>query len=336
MSPGQELDLKHRLAGKRIMITGGLGMIGSTLAHKLVQYEAHVTIVDALIEPYGANLFNLNGIRDRVELSITDIRDQAAIRFLVKDKDIIFNFAAQVSHNDSINDPFLDADINYMGHLNVVENVRRYNPQAKILYAGSRLQFGAIDSVPVNEAQPLRPKTPYAFNKTVAENMYRYYYEIHGIPFVSFRIANPYGIRCQMKHAKYSIVNFFIRQAMEHKTLTIFGEGEQLRDYIYVEDLVDAFVLAAVHDDASGHVFNVGSGTGTRFKDMVNTVVEVVGSGEVKHVPWPEHYLNVETGDYITDISKISTVLGWEPSTDLADGIEKTVEYYRKYRDSYF
>ena len=333
MSPD---ELNEALAGKRALITGGLGMIGSTLAHKLVAANAEVILVDAMIEPYGANLFNIHGIDDHVRINIADVRDREAMKVLVQGVDYIFNLAGQVSHNDSIQDPFLDADINYIGHLNVVENVRRHNPTAKILYSGSRLQFGPIDSVPVDESQVLNPKTPYAFNKTVAENMYRYYYELHGIPFVAFRIANPYGVRAQMKHHKYTIINFFIRQAMEGKELTVFGEGTQLRDYIYVEDLADAFLLAAVNDDATGEVFNVGSGEGTVFRDMVEAVVAEVGNGKVTYVPWPESYINVETGDYITDIGKVTSMLGWEPTVSLKEGIARTVAYYRQHGEHYF
>lgn len=331
-----ELELKRKLKGKRVMITGGLGMIGSTLAHELVKYNAIVTIVDACIEPYGANMFNLEGIRNQVEVSITDIRDKEAMKFLVRDKEIIFNFAGQVSHNDSIDDPFTDADINYIGHLNVLENLKQFNPNAKILFSGSRLQFGPIENIPVDENHALNPKTPYAFNKTVAENMYLFYNEVYNIPCVVFRIANPYGIRSQMKHSKYSIVNYFIRLAMEDKTMTIFGDGEQMRDYIYVEDLAEAFILAAINNNANGCVYNLGSGFGTKFKDMVNMVTEVVGKGEVVYVPWPDHYLNVETGDYCTNISKISKMLNWHPSVDLREGIEKTFAYYEQYKDYYF
>jgi UDP-glucose 4-epimerase len=329
-------ELKEKLSGKHVMITGGLGMIGSTIANKLVNYDAKITIVDACIEPFGANMFNLKGIRNQVEVSITDIRDKEAMKFLVRDKDIIFNLAGQVSHNHSIDNPFLDADINYIGHLNVMENVRKFNPKAKILFSGSRLQFGPIERNPVDENHPLRPKTPYAFNKSVAENMYRFYYEVYGISSVIFRIANPYGTRCQMKHSYYSIVNFFIRQAMEGKTLTIFGKGEQLRDYIYVEDLADAFLLASINEKANGQIFNIGSGIGTKFKDMVNTVVDVVGKGEVVYVAWPEEYLNVETGDYLTDITKISKMLDWRPLTNLREGIKKTYQFYKHHSDHYF
>lgn len=328
--------LRERLAGKRVMITGGLGMLGSTIAHYLLHYGAKVTLVDACIEPYGANRFNIEDIHDRVEVSITDIRDKAAMKFLCKDKDIIFNLAAQVSHNDSIDDPFLDADINYFGHLNIIENIRKLNLKTKILFSGSRLQFGKIDKNPVDELHTLRPRTPYAFNKTVAENMYNYYYALYGIPCVILRIANPYGIRCQMKHSKYSIVNYFIRQAMEDREITIFGSGEQIRDYIYVEDVAYAFILATAEEKANGETFNLGSGIGTKFKDMVRMVVETVGSGTIRHIPWPKDYINVETGDYVTDITKISNVLGWKPKTTLKEGIEKTYAYYKKYKQYYF
>lgn len=321
---------------KRVLITGGLGMIGSTLAHKLVKYGAKVTIVDSCIEPYGANLFNIHEIKDSVQVSITDIRDKESIKFLVKDKDIIYNLAAQVSHNDSIDNPFLDADINYFGHLNVLENVRKYNPEATVLYTGSRLQFGRIEGIPVDERHPLRPRTPYALNKTAAENMYLFYHETYCIPCVIFRIANPYGPRSQMKHHKYSMINWFIRQAMEGNTIEVFGNGEQLRDYIYVDDLTDALLLASTNPKCNGEVYNMGSGVGTKFKDMVGTVVDIVGSGTIEYIPWPDNYINVETGDYVTNIKKICNTIEWKPAMGLKNGIKKTFEYYTKYKSHYW
>ncbi|MFC1560242.1 NAD-dependent epimerase/dehydratase family protein [Candidatus Margulisiibacteriota bacterium] len=318
------------------MITGGLGMIGSTIAHKLVKHGANVTIVDACIEPYGANVFNINEIKDQVQVITADIRDKEAVKSLVKDKDIIFNLAAQVSHNDSMADPFLDADINYLGHLNVLENIRLHNPKAMILHAGSRLQYGQIKSVPVNENHDLRPRTPYALNKTAAENMYLFYHEMHNIPCSLFRIANPYGPRSQMKHNKYSMVNWFIRQAMENKLIKVFGDGKQIRDYIYVDDLADAFLLAAVEPKCCGKVFNIGSGKGTKFIDMAELIVRTVGSGKTESVPWPDDYVRVETGDYITNINAFSEATGWKPKTSLESGIKSTNEYYRKNRSFYW
>lgn len=325
-----------KIRGKRVLITGGLGMIGSTLAHKLVHSGARVTIVDACIEPYGANLFNVRDIEDSIHINISDIRDKESMKFLVKDKDIIFNLAGQVSHNDSMENPFLDANINYLGHLNILECLRKYNPEAVIIHAGSRLQFGKIEKIPVNEDHPLKPRTPYALNKTAAENMYLFYHDIHKIPCVVFRIANPYGPKSQMKHNKYSMINWFIRLAMDGRTINIFGSGEQIRDYIYVDDLAGAFLSVSIEENCYGEVFNVGSGAGTRFKDMVEVILKAVGTGEVQYIPWPEDYRNVETGDYITDISKLRRMTGWQPMTDLETGVRQTCEYYREYRSFYW
>jgi len=330
------VDISLALRGKRVLITGGLGMIGSTLAQQLARSGAEVTIVDACIEPYGANLFNLNGVRDNVEINICDIRDRESMKILVRDKDIIFNLAAQVSHNDSIQSPFLDADINYIGHLNVLECVRSFNPEAVVVHSGSRLQFGRIDHLPVNETHPLRPRTPYALNKTAAENSYLYYNQIHELKTVAFRIANPYGPRSQMQHNKYSMVNWFIRQAIEGKNINIFGDGEQIRDYVYVDDLADAFIRTALTESCYGEVFNVGSGIGTSFREMVEAVIAAVGTGTVCCVPWPGSYINVETGDYITDIAKLTKMTGWRPDTSLSEGIAATVAYYREHRSNYW
>jgi nucleoside-diphosphate-sugar epimerase len=326
----------ENVKNKRILITGGLGMIGSTLTKKLVNLGAEVTLVDPLIKPFGGNLFNIKGIEESVNVNISDIRDKESIKILVQDKDIVFNLAGQVSHNDSLKDPYLDAEINYIGHLNVLEAVKNHNPSAKVLFSGSRLQFGKILNNPVSEDHPLKPLTPYALNKTAAENLYLYYHRVFGIPVVLFRIANPYGPRCQMQHSKYAIINWFIRNAMEDKEIVIFGDGDQIRDYIYVDDLADAFILASVNDEITGDVFNVGSGTGTEFKEMVRLVVDRVGKGSIKHVPWPSNYLNVETGDYITDINKIKQILNWKPEVDLEEGINKTYNYYKKFKKYYW
>ncbi|MCG6538318.1 MAG: GDP-mannose 4,6-dehydratase, partial [Syntrophales bacterium LBB04] len=258
------------------------------------------------------------------------------MKYLVKGKDIIFNLAGQVCHNDSMENPFLDADINYFGHLNVLECIRKNSPKTIVLHAGSRLQFGTILRLPVNEGHPLNPRTPYALNKTAAENMYLFYHEMHKIPCVLFRIANPYGPRSQMKHSKYSIINWFTRQAMEDKTINIFGTGEQVRDYIFVDDLAEAFLVAAVTPRCYGNVFNLGSGIGTKFKDMVEIILSITGKGKVEYIPWPENYHNVETGDYVTDIRKLSETTGWRPHTGIETGIRMVYDYYEKFKSFYW
>ncbi len=326
----------EKIRNKKVLITGGLGMIGSTIASKLVEYGAEVTIVDAMIKPFGGNFFNIHDINEMVKLNIADIRDKEAMKVLVQNKDIVFNLAGQVSHNDSLLNPFLDTDINYIGHLTVLDALKNFNPEAKILYSGSRLQFGKIEQNPVSEDHPLNPLTPYAVNKTAAENLYLYYHRAFNIPVVIFRIANPYGPKCQMRHSKYSIVNWFIRNAFEDKEIVVFGNGEQIRDYIFVDDLADVFISAALNDRTSGEVFNIGSGVGTKFKDMVDSIVSIVGKGKIKNVPWPNDYQNVETGNYITDISKIKKYLKWSPKFDLKVGIMNTVEFYENFKENYW
>jgi len=321
---------------KDVLITGGLGMIGSTVARKLVQCGANVTIVDALLKPFGGNYFNINGIEDKVDVHIVDIRDKNAIEHLIKGKDVIYSLAGQVSHNDSLKNPFLDAEINYIGHLNILENVNKNGQKPIMIYSGSRLQYGKIIANPVSEEHPLVPMTPYALNKTAAENMYMYYYNIHHIPCVLFRISNPYGPRCQMIHSKYAIINWFIKQAMKDSEIIIFGKGDQIRDYIFVDDLVDAMIKASIEEKCIGEVYNVGSGIATRFKTMVETVINVVGTGHFKNVPWPKEYINVETGNYVGDISKLMHTIDWAPTYNLEEGIQETVDYYRKYKEYYW
>lgn len=315
---------------KRVLITGGMGMIGSSIAHRLVELGAEVGIVDAHLSPYGANDFNIDEIKENVKVYHADIRNKQKMSLLIEWSEIIFNLAGQVSHNDSIEDPFLDTEINYIGHLNVLEIVRKVNPKVKILYSGTRMQYGKIEKIPVPEDHPQRPLSPYALNKSAAENLYLFYNRIYHIPVVVFRITNPYGPRGQIKHHKYCIVNWFTRLAIEGEKITIYGDGNQLRDYLFIDNLAEAFIKAGINPAADGQVFNVGSGQGTTFKEMVETVVETAGSGSIVHVPWPANYINVETGDFVADISKIQKCLDWQPDISLKDGIKCTVDYYRE------
>ncbi len=325
----------QNVKGKKYLINGGLGMIGSTIAKILVEAEAEVSIVDAMIKPFGANLFNIKKIKDQVKTSIFDIKNTNDLKKEIEDKDVIFNLAGQVAHNDSIINPLYDANMNYLYQLNVMECIRQVNPNAKIIFSGSRLQFGKIENVPVDENHVSHPETPYAFHKQTTENMYQFYNRQHDIDTVVFRIANPYGPRGQIKHSKYTIINFFIRQALEGKTISIFGEGNQLRDYIFVEDLANAFIAASISTKSKGQIFNIGSGKGIPFIKMVKTIIQFVGKGSFQNVPWPKNYINVETGDYITNITKAKSILKWKPEIDFEEGIKKTVDYYSKYISKY-
>jgi UDP-glucose 4-epimerase len=320
---------------KNILITGGAGFLGSSLAHALVARGAKVTILDAMLPLYGGNLFNLEDIKDSVEFIQGDIRDEEIVRQVVVGKDIIYNFAAQVSYIDSKDQPFLDLDINGKGHLNVLELVRQFAPNARILFSSSRMVYGKILTTPVSENHPTDPLSLYGIHKLLAEKYYSYYTHTFGLDTVSIRIPNPYGPRQQMKHSKYSIVGWFVRQAMEGKPITIFGDGSQERDYLYVDDIVDAFLELTVHGVA-GEVYNIGSEERVTFGGMVDTVLAEVGSGSKECIPWPENYEKNETGNYVADTSKIEQITSWKPSVTLEQGIAKMVEYYKKNKAQYW
>lgn len=321
--------------GKNVLITGGAGFIGSTLAHALVGAGAKVTVLDAMLPLYGGNHFNLSGIESRLQFIRGDIRDEKLVESLVHGMDVIFMMAAQVSYVDSKDQPFLDLDINGRGHLIVLEAVRRIAPKARILFASSRLVYGRILSIPVREDHPTNPLSMYGIHKLLAEKYYRYYSETFGISTVSVRIPNPYGPRQQMKHNKYSIVGWFVRQAMQGEEIKIFGDGAQERDYMYIDDIVDAFMHLADKGE-SGEVYNIGTQERVRFVDMVEAVIREVGSGKKVHVPWPAHYEKNETGNYIADTSKIHALTGWQPQVKLADGIGRMVKYYRQFSNHYW
>ncbi len=325
----------NKYKNKKILITGGLGMIGSSIARKLVKLNAVVTIADSKIEGFGANNFNVREIKEKIKVYEVDIRDKKAMTPLIESCDIIFNLAGQVSHNDSIKDPFYDTELNYLAHMNILELVKKINPNIKLLYSGTRMQYGKVDVIPVTEDHPLRPLSPYALNKTAAENLYLFYNRLYGIPVVVLRITNPYGPGGQIKHSKYSIVNWFVRQALEDKIITIFGNGSQIRDYLYIEDLADLFVKAGIDSQNSGEVFNAGSGMGISFKEMAETIVSVTGSGNIVHVPWPNDYINIETGDFVADITKVSEAFLWKPEVNFRQGIELTCEHFKKYKGYY-
>ena len=322
--------------GARVLITGGAGLIGSTIAHLAVHSGAQVTILDAMLPVYGGNLFNLEGIFGAIKFVQGDIRDGSLVKSLVRETDLIFSLAGQVSYVDSNTDPLLDLDINCKGHLQVLEACREAKSRARLVFASSRFVYGKIDYNPVDEGHPFNCLSIYGIHKLAGEKYYRFYQEAYGLETVSVRIANPYGPRQQMKHSKYGIVNWFIRLALEGKPLTIYGEGRQGRDYIFVEDLAEAMLVLAQAPGVSGEVYNLGSATSTPFIEMARLVAAAVPGTRVEQVDWPADRSFVETGDYISDIGKITRAMGWRPRTPLQEGIERTVAYYTKFREKYW
>ena len=321
---------------KKILITGGLGFIGSNLAERLVDLNSKVIILDALLPMYGGNLFNIENIKDKVKFVKGDIRDKELVLSLVEGVDIIFNLAAQVSYIDSLNIPYDDLDINCRGHLNIFEACKERNRNVKVIFSSSRLVYGKITRNPVDEEHQTRPLSLYAAHKLAVERYCQIYQDAYSINTVVFRITNPYGIRQQMKHSKYSILGWFLRLAMENRTIKIYGDGKQLRDYIFIEDIVNAFLRAGASENTNGQIFNLGYGRSIAFNEMIKLIVEIVGSGSYEYVDWPDNYERVETGDFQTDISKIKRYLGWEPKVSIGDGIRRTYEYYRKFRQYYW
>jgi len=320
----------------RVLVTGGAGMIGSALTRILVEQGARVTVVDAMLPLYGGNYFNLEGILDKIVFVKGDIRDLERVKEWVDGVDYVFNLAAQVSYVDSNLDPLLDLDINCKGHLNLLLALTQVNHRAKVVFTSSRFVYGSIEYNPVDENHPFNCLSVYGIHKLAGEKYYRFFHDAHGLDTVSVRIANPYGPRQQMKHAKYGIVNWFIRLALEGKPLTVFGEGLQKRDYVFVEDLAVGILRSALSQNTEGEVYNLGSGVGTPFIDMVRLIAEVVPGTEIQYLPWPQDRYLVETGDFIADIAKIKKDTGWVPQVSLQKGIEKTVAYYRQFRGHYW
>jgi UDP-glucose 4-epimerase len=321
---------------RRVLITGGLGFLGSNLAIRLVDLGAHVLLVDSMLPLYGGNLFNIAPVREQIQINFSDIRDRHSMNYLVQERDIIFHLAGQVSHVDSVLDPFTDVEININGTLSVLEACRLYNPRAKIVFTGTRGQYGPSTKLPVDEDAPTNAQGIYAINNLTAEKLVIMYHEIHGLHGVCLRITNTYGPRHQMKHNRYGVLNWFIRLAMESKTIPVMGEGTYLRDFLYVDDTIAALIAAAENAAADGQIFNVGSGHGIAFRDLAQAVIAAVGRGRWDMAPFSPERKALEPGDFYADITKIRRTLGWRPAVELADGLARTVAFYREYHDQYW
>lgn len=326
--------MTSKFNSKNVLITGGLGFLGSNLAHKLVNFGANVTIIDNLDKRYGGNLFNVENIKNELSLVLGDIRDEKILVPSIKKADYIFHFAAQVSYIDSLLNPHEDLELNAITTLNILECCRKYNQNAKILFSSSRMVVGKIEKHNYDEKVATNPLSLYGIHKLTSEKYLLMYYKDFGIKSTIYRITNPYGPHQQIKHSKYSLPGWFIRQAMEDKTIKIFGEGMQIRDYIYVDDIIEAIYLSST-TESDGEIINLGSGVGTMFRDMVNKVVEFVGKGRIEYIPWPDNYEKIETGDTLPDITKLQKISNFTPKYSISEGIELTYQYYKQHIDKY-
>lgn len=329
-------SLVSRYRGKRVLITGGAGFLGSNLAIELAEGGADVTLVDNFLPGHGANHYNLEPVRSKVRLNIADIRDKLAMNQLVRDQEFIFHLAGQVNHVDSIKDPVQDLDINCRGTLVLLEACRQFNTRAIVVFSGTRGEYGASTRLPVSEDHPMNPKGMYAITNLTAEKMLRMYHEVHSIRSVALRITNTFGPRHQMKHDQYGVVNWFVRRALSRESIDVFGDGRIVRDYLYVDDTVRALLATGVTPEAWGQIFNVGGGAPTTFHELAKLIIEVAGEGTSRFAEFTRERKELEPGDYVADIARITAAVGWAPEVSLADGLKKTVAYYREHGRYYW
>jgi UDP-glucose 4-epimerase len=321
--------------GRNVMITGGLGFIGSNLARQLVDLGANVLLVDSLIPDYGGNLFNIDGIADRLQVNVADVRQQSTMNYLVRDRAVIFNLAGQVSHIDSMRDPYSDLEINCRSQLTILEACRYNNPAVKVVFAGTRQVYGHPDSVPVTESHLVRPTDVNGINKAAGEYYHLVYNNVFRVRACSLRLTNVYGPRQLIRHSRQGFIGWFIRLAIEDRTIPVYGDGSQLRDFVYVDDAADAFLRAGASDACNGHFFNVGGDGPVSHRDLTRMLIETAGTGRVEYVEWPPEKKVIDIGSFYADSTKFKRTTDWSPSTRLADGLRRTIEFYRRHLQQY-
>ncbi len=326
----------HFYDSKRVMVTGGLGFIGSNQAMRLVDLGAKVLLVDSMIAETGANRFNIAPIEDRVSTRLVDVRDALAIERLVAEQDLIFNLAGQVSHIDSMRDPATDLDINCRSQLSLLEACRHSNPGVKIVFASTRQIYGRPDYLPVDEKHLLHPTDVNGINKMAGEWYHILYNNVYGLRACSLRLTNTYGPRMLVKNNRQTAIGWFIRQILDGEEVQLFGDGSQLRDFTYVDDACDAFLRAGASDVANGQVFNLGGPEPISLRDLLDVMIEVAGRGSYKLVPFPDEKKAIDIGSVYADYNKIHRALGWEPLTDLREGLERSMAFYRDHRSEYW
>ena len=329
-------DLAHAFRGQRVLITGGLGFIGSTLARELVEAGAHVLLVDSLVPEYGGSLDNIAGIEDRVQVNVSDVRDEHSMRYLVRDRDVIFNLAGQTSHLDSMTDPYTDLEINCRSQLSILEACRHHNPDARIVFASTRQIYGRPRYLPVDEEHPIAPVDVNGINKVAGEWYHLLYGEVYGMSVAVLRLTNTYGPRMRVRDARQTFLGYWLRLLLTGEELVIFGDGEQRRDFNYVDDAVRAFQLAAARDDANGRIFNLGDDSPVSLRELAELLVRLNEGGSYRLEPFPGDRKAIDIGDYYADFRTIGDALGWAPTVPLEEGLRRTLAFYREHGARYW
>lgn len=324
-------------ADKQCMITGGLGFIGSNLAARLVDLGARVTLVDSLIPEYGGNLHNTNGVdRERVRVNIADVRDEYSMNYLVQDQDYVFNLAGQTSHLDSMHDPYTDLEINCRAQLCLLEACRKHNPDVRLVYASTRQIYGKPDYLPVDERHLLHPTDVNGINKMAGEWYHVVYNNVYGIKATALRLTNTYGPRMRVKDARQTFLGIWIKQLITGEPIKVFGDGLQIRDLNYVDDVVEALLLSAATDGVNGQVFNLGADETINLRDLAELLIELNGSGSYELVPFPADRKPIDIGDYYGDYRLIQGRLGWRPAISLREGLARTLAFYHEHKQFYW
>jgi len=327
-------DHRDFYRGRRVLVTGGLGFIGSNLCRTLADLGAKVTAVDSLLPDYGGNLFNLDGYEDKVRINIADVRGHG-MEYLVRGQEVLFNLAGQVSHLDSMIDPVTDLEINCTSQLRVLEAVRRGNPELKVVYAGTRQIYGRPLYLPVDERHLLQPVDVNGINKISGELYHLVYHQVYGIRASSLRLTNTYGPRQLIKHNRQGFIGWFVRKAALGEEIQVFGDGRQKRDFNHVDDVVDAFLRAGATEAANGLALNLGDEKPVSLLELVELLLDVAGGGSYTLVPFPPDRKRIDIGDFYADIRKVKAVLGWAPRVGLREGLAETVAFYRRHKEHY-
>ena len=330
-----ENSLQESFIKKNIIISGGLGFIGSNLAIKLVDLGANVTVIDSLIPEYGGNLWNIESVKNKIKVQIADVRNEKVMRRLIQGQDYFFNLAGQTSHLDSMKNPFVDLEINAKAQLSILEECRKFNPAIKIVFASTRQIYGKPQYLPVDEKHPLVPVDVNGINKLAGEMYHVLYNKVYNIKTSVLRLTNTYGPRMRIKDARQTFLGIWIRNLLENKPITIFGDGGQLRDYNYIDDVVNAFLLVAGSDVWTGSIFNLGNTNPISLETTAKIMIEENSAGKYLFIPFPEELKKIDIGDFYSDFSKIKTNLGWNPEVSIDVGFRETIEYFRNNYEYY-